>query len=71
MKIHNKSAYTPNLVVEAVLSAFRWFLIFVAINNAVWAGFYFSSGKTNIKMIQDGTGNTNYTQTISTPDQNN
>ena len=66
-----KKSNNPKLVIEAVLSAFRWFLVFVVINNAVWIALFCGvkqSSGTQIKMIQDGTGNTSYTQSVTTPE---
>ena len=32
---------TPNIAVEVFLSLVKWFLIFIVINNLIWAGIYF------------------------------
>lgn len=66
-----KKSNNPKLVIEAVLSAFRWFLVFVVLNNAVWIALFCGTKQpsgTQIKMIQDGTGNTSYTQSVTTPE---
>lgn len=31
----------PNIAVEVFLSLVKWFLIFIVINNLIWAGIYF------------------------------
>lgn len=31
----------PNVAVETFLSLVKWFLIFIVINNLIWAGIYF------------------------------
>lgn len=63
----SKKKKIPNMAIEAFLSAFRWFLIFLIINNGIWIISRYTSHGTNIKMVQDGKANTNYTQTITTP----
>lgn len=66
-----KKSNSPKLVIEGVLTALRYFLIFIILNNAVWIASYWNnkhSGGTQIKMVQDGTGNTSYTQSITTPE---
>lgn len=56
---------TPNIAVEVFLSLVKWFLIFIVINNLIWAGIYSytlhktsSDIMTSAEMIQDGTNNT-------------
>lgn len=67
-----KKRNSPNLVVEAALSVFRWVMIFVILNNALWAGIHFgdikrsSSNNTEIHMTQDGSGNS---QSLTTPEK--
>lgn len=36
-----KQENTPNVAVETFLSLVKWFLIFIVINNLIWAGIYF------------------------------
>ena len=66
----NKSN-SPKLVVEATVAILRWALIFVVVNNALWAAIHFGdfkhspSNNTEIHMTQDGTGNT---QSLATPE---
>lgn len=66
-----KTTHNVNLAVEAALSVFRWTLLFVILNNALWAGIHFGdikrspSSNTEIHMTQDGTGNS---QSFTTPE---
>jgi hypothetical protein len=52
----------PNMAVEVFLSLVKYFLLFVLINNLIWAGIHFSyvyksfSG-TSMEVMQDGTNN--------------
>ena len=68
-----KSTHNVNLAVEAALSVFRWTLLFVILNNVLWAGIHFGdikqspSNNTEIHMTQDGTGNN---QSFATPEAN-
>ena len=53
---------TPNIAVEVFLSLVKWFLVFVIINNLIWAGVHFgyfsqSFGGTAMEVSQDGTNN--------------
>ena len=54
----------PNIAVEVFLSLVKWFLIFVVINNLIWAGIYSymlhkasSDTITSTEMWQDGSNN--------------
>ena len=54
----------PNIAVEVFLSLVKWFLIFVIINNLIWASafvYYMNKSITdvshNIEMTQDGQDN--------------
>lgn len=53
---------TPNVAVEVFLSLVKWFLIFIVINNLVWAGVHYgyfskSFSGTAMEVMQDGTNN--------------
>lgn len=55
----------PNIAVEVFLSLVKWFLIFIVINNLIWAGIYSytlhkasSDTITSAEMLQDGSNNT-------------
>ncbi len=53
---------TPNIAVEVFLSLVKWFLIFVVINNLLWAGIFTyyvhkSVGDTTTEMWQEGQHN--------------
>ena len=55
-------ANSPNIAVEVFLSLVKWFLVFVIINNLIWAGVHFgyfsqSFGGTAMEVSQDGTNN--------------
>lgn len=45
MRVDTK-ANKPNVAVEVFLSLVKWFLIFVVINNLIWAGIYFFGGNS-------------------------
>lgn len=54
----------PNIAVEVFLSLVKWFLIFIVINNLIWAGIYSytlhkasSDIITSAEMLQDGSNN--------------
>ena len=54
----------PNIAVEVFLSLVKWFLIFIVINNLIWAGIYSytlhkasSDIITSAEMLQDGANN--------------
>lgn len=54
----------PNIAVEVFLSLVKWFLVFVIINNLIWAGIYSytlntasNDTTTSAEMWQDGTNN--------------
>ena len=54
----------PNVAVEVFLSLVKWFLIFIVINNLIWAGIYSytlhkasSDTMTTTEMWQDGSNN--------------
>ena len=52
----------PNIAVEVFLSLVKYFLLFIILNNLIWAGIHFSyvaksfSG-TAMEVMQDGTNN--------------
>lgn len=53
---------TPNIAVEVFLSLVKYFLLFVVINNLIWATIHFgyvykSFGGTSLEVMQDGTNN--------------
>lgn len=55
---------TPNIAVEVFLSLVKWFLIFIVINNLIWAGIYSytlhkssSDTMSSTEVWQDGTNN--------------
>ena len=53
---------TPNIAVEVFLSLVKYFLLFVVINNLIWAAIHFgyvtkSFGGTSLEVMQDGTNN--------------
>ena len=57
---------TPNVAVEVFLSLVKWFLIFIVVNNLIWAGIYsYTLHKSSSDIItssdvwQDGTINNN------------
>ena len=57
---------TPNVAVEVFLSLVKWFLIFIVINNLIWAGIYSytlhkssSDTMSSTEVWQDGTINNN------------
>lgn len=58
-----KKVGKPNEFVEVFISLVRWFLLFVLINNAIWAFVFICSTsseektETHNEMIQDGYGN--------------
>ena len=54
----------PNVAIEVFLSLVKWFLLFVVVNNLLWAGIYtytlhksYSDTITSTEMWQDGTNN--------------
>lgn len=54
----------PNIAVEVFLSLVKWFLVFIVINNLIWAGIYAytltkASAETtsSTEVWQDGTNN--------------
>lgn len=54
----------PNIAVEVFLSLVKWFLVFIVLNNVIWAGiftYYLNKSITdvahNIEMTQDGQDN--------------
>jgi len=52
----------PNVAVEVFLSLVKYFLLFVVINNIIWAGIFTyylnkSVSDSNIEMVQDGQQN--------------
>ena len=52
----------PNIAVEVFLSLVKYFLIFVVLNNLIWAGIfthyvYKSFNGTSMEVMQDGTNN--------------
>ena len=54
----------PNIAIEVFLSLVKWFLIFIVINNLIWAGIYSytlnkasSDTMSSTEVWQDGTNN--------------
>lgn len=53
----------PNIIVESFLSVVKYFLLFVVLNNFIWAWVHFGyvtksfGGSYDIAMTQDGTNN--------------
>ena len=52
----------PNVVVEVFLSLVKWFLLFIVVNNLIWAAIHFgyvhkSFGGTSMEVMQSGTNN--------------
>lgn len=52
----------PNIAVEVFLSLVKYFLLFVLINNIIWATIHFgyvykSFNGTSMEVMQDGTNN--------------
>lgn len=62
-QIKDKVMKKPNLLVEQFLSMLKIFLIFVILNNLIWAGVFFGyvdrsfGGSYDIAMTQDGENN--------------
>ena len=42
----------PNVAVEVFLSLVKWFLIFIVVNNLIWAGVYFHNNGS-VELSQD------------------
>ena len=42
----------PNIAVEVFLSLVKWFLIFVIVNNLIWAALYFHNNGS-VELSQD------------------
>ena len=56
----------PNIAVEVFLSLVKWFLVFIVINNLIWAGIYSytintasSDSITTADVWQEGENNNN------------
>lgn len=54
----------PNIAVEVFLSLVKWFLVFIVLNNVIWAGVYVytltkasADTSTTTEVWQDGTNN--------------
>lgn len=54
----------PNIAVEVFLSLVKYFLIFIVLNNFIWAGIYYytlskasADVTTSTEMWQDGSNN--------------
>lgn len=52
----------PNIAVEVFLSLVKWFLVFIVLNNVIWAGVHYgyfakSFNGTSMEVMQDGTNN--------------
>ena len=55
-------AKQPNIAIEVFLSLVKYFLIFVVLNNLLWAGIFIhyigkSFNGTSMEVMQDGTNN--------------
>lgn len=53
----------PNIAVEVFLSLVKWFLIFVVVNNLIWAGVFLAhfhsinGSSSTVELLQDGHDN--------------
>lgn len=54
----------PNIAVEVFLSLVKWFLIFIVINNLIWAGVYFF-GSPSIELGQNEVSSTFNNQSVT------
>lgn len=54
----------PNIAVEVFLSLVKWFLIFVIINNLIWASVYFFSG-SSVELGQEEINSTYNNQSVT------
>lgn len=54
----------PNIAVEVFLSLVKWFLIFVVVNNLIWASVYFF-GNPPIELGQNEVSSTYNNQSVS------
>ena len=54
----------PNIVVEVFLSLVKWFLIFIVVNNLIWAGVYFFGG-SSIELGQNEISSTYNNQSVT------
>lgn len=54
----------PNIAVEVFLSLVKWFLIFVIVNNLIWASVFFL-GSPSVELGQDGIEATYNNQSVT------
>lgn len=54
---------TPNIAVEVFLSLVKWFLIFIVINNLIWAGIYFYGN--SVELSQNEISSTYNNQSVT------
>ena len=57
-------AKEPNIAVELFLSLVKWFLIFIVINNLIWAGIYLYGG-SSIELGQNDISSTYNNQSVT------
>lgn len=54
-----KGAPIPNVVVDTFVTTFKYAMLFIVLNNLVWAAFYFdqpkcSAGGNTVEITQNG-----------------